>query len=93
MDGFPHYVLPTVLSFLDIRRIHRCACISKGWELFVKEHIRNIREEAGRKRTEVWKFEVHSSFGSQVDPCTNAAKSPVEENPKALGYRNQQNPM
>lgn len=53
MDGLPVYAIPIVVTFLDIKQIHRCACINKEWEMCMQQRVRDIREEAIQKRAQV----------------------------------------
>lgn len=56
MDGLPDYTIPTVVSFLGIKQLHRCACISKKWKQNVQERKLEIRKEARKKRAQVCDF-------------------------------------
>lgn len=56
MDGIPDYTIPTILSFLDVKQAHKCACVSKQWDLHVQRRLAQIREEAVQKRAHVCEF-------------------------------------
>lgn len=53
MDERPEYVCPMVFSLLDIKEIHKCACVSKKWELYAKYRKAEMRDQAAQKRATV----------------------------------------
>lgn len=56
MEGLPDFVIPTILSFFDIKNVHRGACISKEWEHCARKRLRDMKRESQQKRTQVQKF-------------------------------------
>lgn len=69
MDGIPEYAIPAVVSFLDVEESHRCACISKEWELCARKRIEGIREQATKIRAQVSDLRVQCNIEIQVDQC------------------------
>lgn len=53
MNGLPDDIIPTVLSFADVKQAHRCACINKQWGLHVQDRLIRIAEEAAQRRSQV----------------------------------------
>lgn len=56
MDGLPDSTISTVLTFLDFKETHRCACINKEWKLHVRKKLERLREKAAQKRAQVCKY-------------------------------------
>lgn len=62
MEGIPDYIIPDVLSYLRLRDVHRCACISRVWKQCVQELLAKIRRAAENARSKVYTFFFCSNF-------------------------------
>lgn len=50
MNGLPDLTIPAILSFLGVKEIHRCACISKQWTFSARQTLIEIKQKAVEKR-------------------------------------------
>lgn len=57
MEGLPDFSIPTVLSFLRLTDICRCACIAKEWSHYAQQRRIEMKEESARTRAQVHQWD------------------------------------